>query len=173
MRTSGAGRSIESTRHVLMFRVRRHALARFAAAAPDTGRQRNTAAQALERFTKRVRDHPHAAEAASLFARLVAVVAAKLGQVHLGERKDIVMLLRAPLHAARRVDVEKLEPRHALPLSREIPEQHFLQMLAVEIHSVEHAVALQDVEKLLATNCDTPAAAMHDRKTERERKILD
>src|SRR5271165_5238156 len=109
-----------------------------------------------------MRDHAHAAQTASLFARLVAVVTSKFGTVHLGQRKYIITLLRAPLHPALRIDVQKLEPRHALPLSGKIATQHLLQMLAVKVHPVEDTVAAKDIKILLAVDRDAPAAAVHD-----------
>src|SRR5580692_1617642 len=148
--------------HVLLFSVREDALPRFAATASDAGGERNAAAQALQRFPERMRDHSHATETTSLFARLMAIVASQLGEVHFGQGENVIALLRAPLHASLRVDVQKLEPRHAFPFSRKIAEEHLLQMLAIKIHPIEDAVAAKNIEKLLAANSNPAATAVHD-----------
>src|SRR5271156_4914480 len=109
-----------------------------------------------------MRDHSHATEATSLFARLMAIVASQLGEIHFGQRENIVALLRAPLHAAFRVDVQELETGHAFPFPRKIAEEHLLQMLAIKVHPVEDAVAAKNIEKLLAADRNPATAAVHD-----------
>ena len=96
---------------------------------------------------RRMRNHSHTTEAASLFARLMAIVSSQLGEIHFRQGEDVVTLLRAPLHASLRVDVQKLEPGHAFPLSRKIAKEHLLQMLAIKVHPIEDSVAAERISR--------------------------
>jgi hypothetical protein len=102
--------------------------------------QGQTGLYGLQRFTQGVGHQPGTAKGTPGLTGLMALIGLQVGERHLQQGLLKFMVLTAELYLTGGIDIEKLTATQAFPGSGVISPQHFLGMLAIELHASKQVV---------------------------------